>query len=122
MPDVQIKKKEKKYEETPAEEQLIKKEKKNEEIPIEDIRELMSMANKELPLLIKGLFSSLYDVETAEQYAKGIATIYKTLNEQGLPKEMIDQLVMKYADSINILGNALKKVNIKKKAEDSDED
>lgn len=97
----------------------IKKEK--DEIPVEDIREILSIVNKELPTLIKGLFTSLYNVESAEQYAKGIAAIYKTLTEQGLPKEMVEKLVMNYSESINLLGSALKNIDIstrKGKSED----
>ncbi|MHA1212764.1 MAG: hypothetical protein ACTSSH_09910 [Candidatus Heimdallarchaeota archaeon] len=92
--------------------------KKTDEIPVEDIKELMEVINKEVPGLIRGLFTSLYDAETAEQYAKGIATIYKTLTEQGLPTEMVDKLVMKYADSINILGSVMKNIKFNKEKDD----
>ncbi|MCF2143519.1 MAG: hypothetical protein K9W42_07440 [Candidatus Heimdallarchaeota archaeon] len=102
------------------EKKVIHIEKKDDEIPVEDIKELLQMVNKELPALIKGLFASLYDAETAQQYAKGIATIYKELSEQGLPKEMIEKLVMKYSDSINIIGSAMKNIKIDKEKEVTD--
>lgn len=91
-----------------------------DEIPVEEIKELLKMVNEEIPGLIRGLLSSLYASETAEQYAKGIATIYKTLNEQGLPPEMVETMVMKYADSINIIGKAMQNIDFstKKKKED----
>lgn len=85
----------------------IKIEKTGDEIPVEDLRELFGVINQEVPDLIKNLFASLYNAETAEQYAKGIATIYKTLTEQGLPQEMVEKLTMKYANSMDILGKAM---------------
>ena len=92
-----------------------------DEIPVEEIRELLGVVNKEIPGLIKGLFSALYSAETAEQYAQGIGTIYKTLTDQGLPEEMVREMVNKYADSINIIGKSLQNIDIgtkSKKGED----
>jgi hypothetical protein len=94
-------------------EKKIKINKDSDEIPVEDIREILSVVNKELPTLIKGLFSALYNAESAEQYAKGIAVIYKTLKEQKLPEEMIEKLVMNYSESLNLLGTALKNVDVR---------
>lgn len=94
---------------------------KKDEIPVEDIKELFEVINKEIPGLIKGLLSSLYSAETAEQYAKGISTIYKTLTEQGLPPAMVDDLVKRYADSINIIGNAVQNIKINEKKRDSED-
>jgi len=103
-------------------EETPKKRKSSDEIPVEDIREILQVVNKEVPGLITGLFKALYDSETAEQYAKGIGTIYKTLTEQGLPQDMIEKLVLKYSDSINIVGNAMKNIDIKtKKSKDEDD-
>ncbi|NHJ39810.1 MAG: hypothetical protein FK731_07230 [Asgard group archaeon] len=87
--------------------------KDSDEIPVEDIKEILSIVNKELPELIRGLFSALYNAESAEKYALGIAAIYKTLKEQGLPDEMVEKLVMNYSESINLLGSALKNINVK---------
>lgn len=95
---------------------------KDDEIPVEDLRELFKVINSEIPDLIKNLFASLYDAQTAEQYAKGIGVIYKTLTEQGLPPEMVERLVDKYANSINILGNALQNVDINAKKKKEDEE
>ncbi len=98
----------------------IKIEKDSDDIPVEDIKELLGVINEEIPGLIKGLFNALYSAETAEQYALGIGTIYKTLTEQGLPEDMVRNMVDKYADSINIIGKAMQNINIdtKKKHED----
>ncbi|HUU78292.1 MAG TPA: hypothetical protein VMX55_08090 [candidate division Zixibacteria bacterium] len=95
----------------------------SDEIPVEDLKELFKVIGEEIPDLITGLFKALYSAETADQYAKGIATIYKTLSEQGLPEEMVLRMVDKYADSINILGKALQNIDFdatkkKKKEED----
>ena len=95
----------------------IKIEKKGDEIPVEDLR----VINQQIPDLIRNLFASLYDAETAEQYAKGIATIYKTLTEQGLPEEMVEKLTMKYANSMDFIGKAMENIDIrgdKKEEED----
>ncbi|MEA2070816.1 MAG: hypothetical protein U9O98_05940 [Asgard group archaeon] len=102
-------------------EKKIKIETDSDEIPVEDIRKLLQMVNKEIPDLIKGLFSSLYSIDTAKNYGEGIATIYQTLEEKGLPKEMIEKLVMKYADSINLIGNAMQKIDFDKKKEEEEE-
>lgn len=83
-----------------------------DEIPIEDIKELLGVVNQEIPGLIKGLLNALYSAETAEQYALGIGTIYKTLTEQGLPEDLVLSMVNKYADSINIIGKAMQNINI----------
>ncbi|MFW9923140.1 MAG: hypothetical protein ACFFDW_07650 [Candidatus Thorarchaeota archaeon] len=92
-----------------------------DEIPVEDIKELFEVINKEIPGLIKGLLSSLYSAETAEQYAKGIGIIYKTLTEQGLPPAMVDELVKKYANSINLIGNAVQNIKINDKKRDRED-
>lgn len=101
-------------------EKKIKIEKDSDDIPVEDIKELLGVINKEIPGLIKGLLSALYSAETAEQFALGIGTIYKTLTEQGLPEDMVLAMVNKYADSINIIGKAMQNIDIttKKKHED----
>lgn len=95
-------------------------EKDSDEIPVEELKELFGVINSEIPDLIRNLFASLYDAKTAEQYAQGIGTIYKSLTDQGLPPEMVERLVDKYADSINILGKALQNIDIetKKKRDD----
>ncbi len=89
-----------------------------DEIPVEDLRELLGVVNKEIPGLIRGLFTALYDVDSAEQYAKGIATIYKTLTEQGLPTEMVEKLVLRYSQSLDVLGSALKNIKVSKDGDD----
>ncbi|NHJ03664.1 MAG: hypothetical protein EAX90_02495 [Candidatus Heimdallarchaeota archaeon] len=94
----------------------------SDEIPVEDLRELFKVIGQEVPDLITGLFKALYSAETADQYAKGVATIYKTLTEQGLPEEMVLRMVDKYADSINILGNALQNIDFETKKKKRDED
>lgn len=101
-------------------EKRIKIEKDSDDIPIEDIKELFGVINQEVPGLIKGLLNALYSAETAEQFALGIGTIYKTLTEQGLPDDLVLAMVNKYADSINVIGSAMQNINIntKKKHED----
>ncbi len=101
-------------------EKRITVEKVSDDIPIEDIKELFGVINQEIPGLIKGLLNALYSADTAEQFALGIGTIYKTLTEQGLPEDMVKAMVNKYADSINIIGKAMQNINIdtKKKYED----
>jgi hypothetical protein len=96
-----------------------RKKSKSDEIPVEDIKEILQVVGTEVPGLIRSLMASIYSAEIAEQYAKGVGTIYKTLKEQGIPEEMLEKLVMKYADSINILGKAMQNINVgKEKDED----
>ncbi|RLD40413.1 MAG: hypothetical protein DRI86_15280 [Bacteroidetes bacterium] len=73
----------------------------------EEIREILSTVSLQLPQLIKNLFSSLYSSEIAAEYGKSIAMLYKQLKEEGLPEEMIREIVMNYAKSINLLGNTI---------------
>lgn len=98
----------------------IEIEKKSDEIPVEDLKELFKVINQEVPSLIRNLFASLYDAATAEQFAKGIATIYKTLTEQGLPEEMVEKLTMKYANSMDIVGKAMENIEIGSKKDKED--
>ena len=95
-------------------------ERDSDEIPVEELKELFGVINAEIPDLIRNLFASLYDAKTAEQFALGIGTIYKNLTEQGLPPEMVERLVDKYADSINILGNTLKNIDFETKRKKED--
>ncbi|NHJ46701.1 MAG: hypothetical protein FK733_02825 [Asgard group archaeon] len=95
--------------------------KERDEIPVEDIKDILTVVNEQLPILIKGLFSSLYDAKSAEQYAQGIATIYKTLTEQGLPPEMIEKLVMNYSESLNVIGTALKNIDVRTDRKNEDD-
>ncbi|MCK5297691.1 MAG: hypothetical protein KAJ76_02210 [Candidatus Heimdallarchaeota archaeon] len=99
----------------------IKIEKTGDEIPVEDLRELFGVINQQVPDLIRNLFASLYDAETAEQYAKGIATIYKTLTEQGLPEEMVEKLTMKYANSMDFIGKAMENIDIRGDKEEEED-
>lgn len=108
-------------------EQVIKIQKSGEEeIPVEEVREILQVVSKEVPKLIQELFRSLYSADNAQQYAEGIGTIYKTLSEQGLPPEMIEKLVMNYADSVNVIGKAMQGIDFdqiqKKKKEEEEED
>jgi hypothetical protein len=116
-------------EEQEKQKKKVKIESNKDEIPVEDIKEILNVVGTEIPTIIKGLFSSLYDAKTAEQYAEGIGIIYKRLTEQGLPQEMVEKLVMRYSDSINILGKAMEgidfgsnKVEGKKKEEEEEEE
>ncbi|MBD3192434.1 MAG: hypothetical protein GF308_17475 [Candidatus Heimdallarchaeota archaeon] len=106
-------------------EKVIKIEKSgSEEIPVEEVREILQVVSAEVPKLIQELFRSLYSAQNAQQYAEGIGTIYKTLSEQGLPPEMIEKLVMNYADSVNVIGKAMQGIEFDKvktrKEEDED--
>lgn len=86
-----------------------------------EVKEILGVVSKEIPALIKGVFSSLYSSEIAIEYGKGIGAVYKELKEQGLPEDMIKDIVLKYAKSINVLGDAINiSDSIKKKSKDND--
>jgi len=103
----------------------MKKGKRNTEA--EEVKEILSVVSTEVPALIKNIFSSLYSADIAQEYGKGVGQLYKQLKEQGLPEDMIREIVMRYASSINIIGDAIKsetgkKVRIEKHIEEDEED
>lgn len=92
----------------------MNKKPEKEEIEVEvkksdakEVKEILEVVSKEVPALIKNIFSSLYSADIAIEYGKGIALLFKELKEQGLPEDMIRDIVMKYANSINLIGNAI---------------
>ncbi|MCG3221598.1 MAG: hypothetical protein H7641_09490, partial [Candidatus Heimdallarchaeota archaeon] len=64
----------------------------------------------EVPDLIRNIFQSIYDPSIAENYGKGIGALYKELQEQGLPDEMINEIVLNFSKSFDVLGNAMKAI------------
>lgn len=88
----------------------------------QEVREILEVVSKEVPALIRNIFAALYSSDIASEYGKGIGMLYKELKEQGLPEEMIREIVLKYADSINVIGNSLqfqgKKSEARKKSEE----
>ena len=73
----------------------------------QEIREILQVVSTEVPALVKNIFTSLYDPEIAENFGKGVGALYKQLKEQGLPEDMIREIVMNFSESFNIVGKAL---------------
>ncbi len=73
----------------------------------QEIREILQVVSTEVPALVKNIFTSLYDPEIAENFGKCVGALYKKLKEQGLPEDMIREIVMNFSESFNIVGKAL---------------
>jgi len=99
-------------------EEIDKKDKKKVKINTdvddpEEIREILQVVSTEVPALVKNIFTALYDPEIAENFGKGVGALYKQLKEQGLPEDMIKEIVMNFSESFNIVGKALDSEMIK---------
>ncbi len=89
----------------------------------EEIREILQVVSTEVPALVKNIFTALYDPDIAENFGKGVGALYKQLKEQGLPEDMIKEIVMNFSESFNIVGKALDSDMIKQAvAKDRDDD
>ena len=87
----------------------------------EEIKEILGAVSTEVPDLIRNVFSAIFDPSIAENYGKGIGALYRQLKEEGIPDEMIDTIVMNFSDTFNIVGNAMKNIDIDKKRKDEDD-
>ncbi|MBA7482603.1 hypothetical protein ES707_18095 [subsurface metagenome] len=70
-----------------------------------ELKEILQAVSTEIPDLIKGIFGSLYSSEIANEYGKGVGSLYKELKNQGLPEEMIRKIISDFTSNVNILGN-----------------
>ena len=87
----------------------------------EEIKEILSAVSTEVPDLIRNVFSAIFDPTIAESYGKGIGALYRQLKEEGIPEEMIDTIVMNFSDTFNIVGNAMKNIDVDRKRKDEDD-
>ena len=99
-------------------EKKVKKGKsKEKDMDAEEIKEILGVVATEVPALIKNIFTAIYDPEIASSYGKGIAALYDELKEQGMPEDMVREIVMNFSKSFNI-GKALQNVNIRSDNDD----
>ncbi len=109
-------------------EKEIKKAKIGKSSDAAEVKELLGVVSAEVPELISNIFKSIYDPSIAGNYAKGIGSLYQELKEQGLPDDMIREIVLNFSKSFDILGSAMKSIpedlesKISKKKSDDDED
>jgi hypothetical protein len=81
----------------------------------EEVKEMLKAVSSEIPSLIKNIFSAIFDPDIAANFGKGIVALHEELSSQGLPEDMIDEIVMNFSKSFNILGNAIQSnINVKK--------
>ncbi len=66
----------------------------------EEIREILAAVSETVPNLISSLFTSIFNEKAAEALAVSIGTLYTKLKEQGLPEDMIEQIVESYISLI----------------------
>ena len=90
-----------------------------------EIKEILGVVSTEVPELVSNVFKALYDPLIAGNYAKGIGSLYKELSEQGLPEDMIREIVLNFSKSFDVLGSAMKNIDfdtdkIKKKKDDEE--
>ncbi len=62
----------------------------------EEIREILTAVSDSIPQLISSLFESIFNEKSATNLAISIGTLYSKLKEQGLPEDMIREIVNKY--------------------------
>ncbi len=91
-------------------EKEIKKTKKKSSSDAEEIREILGVVSTQVPDLLKNIFGSIYDPSIAENYGKGIGSLYKELQEQGLPEDMVREIVLNFSKSFDVLGSAMKNI------------
>ena len=73
---------------------------KEESGDVEEMREIFSVLSKEVPSLLRSLIDPLkelleiiYNPERTRERAKAIASFYKELKDQGLPENLIIELI-----------------------------
>ena len=93
-------------------EKKVKKDKSKEiDMSPEEIKDILGVVATEVPALIKNIFTAIYDPEIAGSYGKGIAALYDELKTQGMPEDMVREIVMNFSKSFNI-GKALQNIDI----------
>ncbi|MFW9852456.1 MAG: hypothetical protein ACFFDS_05915 [Candidatus Thorarchaeota archaeon] len=88
----------------------IKKAKKKSSSDAEEVREILGVVSTQVPDLLKNIFGSIYDPSIAVNYGKGIGSLYKELQEQGLPEEMVREIVLNFSKSFDFMGTAMKSI------------
>ena len=91
-------------------EKEVKKAKKKSTSDAEEIKEILGVVSTQVPNLLKNIFGSIYDPSIAENYGKGIGSLYKELQEQGLPEDMVREIVLNFSKSFDVLGTAMKSI------------
>jgi hypothetical protein len=91
-----------------------------------EVKEILGVVSSEVPELVSNIFKAIYDPAIAGNYAKGVGSLYKELTEQGLPEDMIREIVLNFSKSFDVLGNAMKNIDFdtrkpKKKSDDDEE-
>jgi hypothetical protein len=73
---------------------------------VEELKEIFSVLGKEVPNLLKGLMDPLkelmdilYNPEKVRERAKAIASFYRELKDQGLPDELIVELIKQHFEN-----------------------
>jgi hypothetical protein len=91
-------------------EKEVKKTKKMSSSDAEEVREILGVVSTQVPDLLKNIFGSIYDPSIAVNYGKGIGSLYKELQEQGLPEDMVREIVLNFSKSFDVLGSAMKNI------------
>ena len=98
--------------EEPKEKTKRKTKSSSDQPDAQEIKEMLSAVSTEIPDLIRNIFSAIFDPTIAENYGKGIGALYRQLKEENIPEDMVDQIVMNFSDTFNIVGNAMKNIDV----------
>ncbi len=86
-----------------------------------ELKEILGTVSSEIPDLIRNILSAIFDPTIAENYGKGIGTLYKQLQEEGLPEEMVEKIVMNFSKTFDVIGSAMKNIDIDNKNKNDDD-
>jgi len=93
--------------EKPARNIVVKTE---EEKDVEELKEVLTTIAEfipKIPELIKGIITAVYSEETGREMGKAVAVFYKTLIENGIPKDAALKMAEEYLSTFTKLGKSL---------------
>jgi len=80
---------------------------------VEELKEVLTTISEfipKIPELIKSLLTAVYSEETGREIGKAVATFYKTLIENGIPKETALKMTEEYLSTFTKLGKSLAEI------------
>lgn len=84
---------------------------------VEELKEVLTTISEfipKIPELIKGILTAVYSEETGREVGKAVATFYKTLVENGIPRDTALKMAEEYLSAFTKLGKSLAEIKSKK--------
>ncbi len=79
---------------------------RNHELPDpEYVKEILTSIRKEIPGLLKDVVNILYSEQSARNMGKAVGIYYKTLQDNGIPKEIALEMTKGYVINIGKMFN-----------------